>query len=410
MHLNEGQIRAYYDQELNEAERAQISQHLVGCATCQREAQQIQARSQQMQSYFATSPLPVNPPLSADDAYRQLQDRLLESQKESTTMWQLLRRYKTAWAGLAAALLFAIAMTFPSVRALANDVLGLFRVQQVTVIEFDPDNRQEFDSSALQGAPVLSDDVQTETIGERQEVANAVEASAAAGIPVRLPSTAGADGSLAVQAGANVTLKLNVERMSALLDAIGQEDIDLPASLDGATVNATFPQAVTASYGEQCDQEEMRRGRPDFEKGDKEWSEMSKAERREMHAKAREGFQERDCTVLMQLASPTVEMPDELPVEQLGSAFLQIVAGMTPEDADEMSASIDWFSTLMLPIPTGEAEHRTVSVDGTQGTLIEEAAFDDGHYMLIWVNNDILYAIHGNGDVSPAIEMANSLE
>lgn len=410
MHLNEGQLRAYYDDELSEVELVQVSTHLALCAACQKEAQQGRARAARMGGYFASLPLSSERSLSADEARTCLQNRLLESQKESTTMWQLLQRYKTAWAGLAAVLLFMVAMSFPSVQALANDVLGLFRVQQITVLEFDPNNQQEFDESALQGLPVLSDDVQTETIGERQEVSNAAEASAAAGIPVRLPSAADTDPSLVVEAGANVTLELDVERMDALLAAIGQEQIDLPASLDGATVEANFPQAVTASYGEQCNEEEMHRGRPDFDEDGKEFSELSEAERRERREKMRRHFEERDCTIFMQIASPTVEAPDELPVEQLGSAFLQVVTGMSADDANEMSASIDWFTTFILPLPSGHAEHSTISVDGTQGTLIQDATFDDGHYMLIWINNGIVYAINGNGDASEAVNMANSLQ
>jgi len=410
MHLNEGRLRAYYDHELSEAEQAQVSTHLAGCAACQKEAQQVQARAQRMQGYFASLPIASEVTPSASHARVLLQDRLLESQKESTTMWQLLQRYKTAWAGLTAILLFMVAMTFPSVQALANDVLGLFRVQQITVLEFDPNNQQEFDSEALQALPVLSDNVQTEAIGERQEVSNAAEASSAAGIPVRLPTAVDTDPSLVVEAGANVTLELDVERMDALLAAIGQENIDLPASLDGATVNANFPQAVNARYGEQCEDEEMGEGRPHFGEDGKKFHELSQEERRERREKMRRHFEERDCTVFMQIASPTVEAPDELPVEQLGSAFLQVVTGMSADDANEMSASIDWFTTFMLPIPTGHAEHSSISVDGTEGTLIQEVDRENGHYMLIWINNDIVYAINGNGDASTAVEMANSLQ
>ncbi len=413
MHLNEGQLRAYYDHELSEEEQRQVRAHVAGCVACQKEAQQVEAQAERMQAYFSRLPLASETPLSVNQARIQLQNRLLESKKESTTMWHLLQRYKTAWAGLAAVLLFMVAMTFPSVQALANDVLGLFRVQQITVLEFDPNNRQEFDESALKGVPVLSDNIQTEAVGEEQEVSSAEEASSAAGIPVRLPSAVDSEPNLMVRTGANITLELDVERMGALLTAIGQEDIDLPASLDGAIVNANFPQAVTASYGEECNDEGEPRGRPDFGedgKDGKKFSELSEAERRERREMARSHFEDRDCTVFMQLASPTVEAPDGLPVEQLGSAFLQVVTGMSAEDANEMSANIDWFTTFMLPIPTGQAEHSNISVDGTQGTLIQEAGRENGHYMLVWINNGLVHAIHGNGDVSNAVEMANSLQ
>ncbi len=404
MHISDGELRAYYDHELNEAKQKQVRAHLSACAECQKEADKVFARAQRMPGYFAALPLPSETLPSVKSARPKLRARLSELPKERITMLNLFQRYRAAWAGLAAVLLLALALTFPSVRALANDFLGLFRVQQITIVEFDPDNVGDVDTSALPGAPVLSDNIQTEAIGEKQEVSSAAEASEVAGIPVRLPTSVEQEPTLTVQAGSNVTLELDVERMSALLAAVGQENIDLPDSLDGATVTANLPQAVTAGYGAECETEE---GDKNFREGDKKFSELSEAERRELRAKARARFRERDCTVFIQVSSPTVEAPAELPVADLGAAFLQVVAGMSAEDAAQMSEEIDWSTTLMLPIPTGKTEHSKESVDGVDGTLIQDTY---SGYTLIWINNDIVYAIHGDGDASEAIEMANSLQ
>jgi hypothetical protein len=50
-------------------------------------------------------------------------------------------------------------------------------------------------------------------------------------------------------------------------------------------------------------------------------------------------------------------------------------------------------------------------VDGVKGTLILQN-FDNhaGQYLLIWVKNDILYALTGQGDGSEALTIANSIK
>jgi hypothetical protein len=324
-------------------------------------------------------------------------------------MWNLLNRYRTAWAGFAAILILALALTLPPVQALAQDFLGLFRVQQITIVEFDPENMDRDFDSGLPGGPILSDEIDIEEVGETQKVDTAAEASELANIPVRLPSNAEGEPTLVVQKGANVTFEIDLARINALLAAVEQE-VELPDSLDGETISANLPRSVMAAYGAECEVDE----RLEELEADKEhdFEGMSREERQQMREERRFGREARDCTVLMQLASPTIEAPDELPVADLGAAFLQIM-GMNPEEAANFSASLDWSSTLVIPIPRNEADYREVSVDGVTGTLIQEARGHHGRsggFVLMWVNDGILYGLTGSGDGSQALEMANSLQ
>jgi hypothetical protein len=137
---------------------------------------------------------------------------------------------------------------------------------------------------------------------------------------------------------------------------------------------------------------------------------MSHEEREQMREERHFGREAKDCIVLMQLASPTIEAPNELPIADLGAAFLQIM-GMSPEEAANFSASLDWSSTLVIPVPRNEADYREVSVDGVTGTLIQEASGrHGGGFVLMWVKDGILYGFTGSGDGSQALEMANSLQ
>jgi hypothetical protein len=52
-------------------------------------------------------------------------------------------RFRLLWATLAVTLALTLAISLPPVRAIANDFLGLFRVQQVSAVPFDPLNLPE---------------------------------------------------------------------------------------------------------------------------------------------------------------------------------------------------------------------------------------------------------------------------
>jgi hypothetical protein len=365
-----------------------------------------------VQSLFATLALEERsePLPTASQGRARLEQRLKqlpEKEKEDSIMWKLLNRYRSAWTGLAAILVLALALTLPPVQALAQDFLGLFRVQQITIVEFDPENMDRNFDSGLPGGPILSDEIDIEEIGETQKVDTAAEASELANIPVRLPSNAEGEPSLVVQKGAHVAFEIDLARINALLAAVGQE-VELPDSLDGQTITANLPQSVMAAYGPECEVDERLE---ELEAGkEHDFKAMSHEEREQMREERHFGREAKDCIVLMQLASPTIEAPNELPIAELGAAFLQIM-GMSPEEAANFSASLDWSSTLVIPVPRNEADYREVSVDGVTGTLIQEASGrHGGGFVLMWVKDGILYGFTGSGDGSQALEMANSLQ
>lgn len=83
---------------------------------------------------------------------------------------------------------------------------------------------------------------------------------------------------------------------------------------------------------------------------------------------------------------------------------------MSPEEAAELTSTVDWTSTLLVPIPRNAATHEQVSVDGVTGTLIERTG-EGPQFALLWVKDGIIYAISGLGANSQqAVEMANSLQ
>ncbi len=117
-----------------------------------------------------------------------------------------------------------------------------------------------------------------------------------------------------------------------------------------------------------------------------------------------------NCVMFMQIPSPTVDTPPNVDLRQLAELGLEFT-GMTADQAHSFSATVDWTTTLVVPIPRNGAVYQRVTVDGVQGYLIQRPMDDAPQYALIWVKNGIVYAIGGLGnDTATALNMANSLK
>jgi hypothetical protein len=165
--------------------------------------------------------------------------------------------------------------------------------------------------------------------------------------------------------------------------------LQLPASVDGAVVKVDVPAGVTASYG-PCPQ-------PNGKTADLDES----GSRGRMYP---------DCVIFAQVPSPTLSAPPDLDVMRLVELGLQFT-GMTAEQARDYSQTVDWASTLVIPIPQNGATYQQVAVDGVTGYLIERPADDYPEYALVWVKDGTIYAIGALGaDTSKALALANALK
>ena len=254
----------------------------------------------------------------------------------------------------------------------------------------DPDDIEEQLGSSSNFEYLLAEDVQVEEFGEIQEVASEAEASDLAGFQVRVPAAAEGDGQFVLQPGAKVSLLVDLPKVQALMDELGLTELKLPADLDGAEVSMELPVAVAAAYG-SCDvsPEMVREAGVD---PDGPIPDLSK------------------CITLTQFPSPQISAPPGLDIARIGQAFLQVL-GMTPQEAAQFSQSVDWTTTLVIPIPRYGTDYQKVAVDGVEGTLIMQSAHSDfPHYLLIWIKDGIVYALTGPGNAQSAVELANSLE
>jgi hypothetical protein len=386
MHLNDEELRAYLDGELNDA-----GQHLADCSDCRARLAPLEAQARRVSHRLAAlDPQPDDPLLAARPAFARFKAQHAAHRKETVVFKQFFsKRFRPAWVGLTIVAALAVAFSLAPVRAWAGQFLGLFRVQQVTVLPIDTTRLSELSGNETLGKQIsqmFSKSVNvTQQPGEPKIAASAAEASQLAGFTVRLPGNRSDAPQLTVQGGTAFEFTVDRNLAQSILNEAGRSDLQLPASLDGAKIAVDIPNAVTAAYG-NCPKPEGSDG-------------PGSPSRRFA-----------DCVALAQIPSPTVNTPPDLNVNALAQIGLQFT-GMTADEAQAFSQTVDWASTLVVPIPRNGAVYTQVPVDGVTGYLIQRPADDAPQYAVIWVKNGIIYVIGGLGsDSASALEMANSLK
>jgi hypothetical protein len=391
MHLTEGLIRTYLDNEMAAPQKEQVRSHLASCPQCQQLAEQVAGQARQLHAHLSMIDDPHLQSLRPHTAHARLQVQIAE--KEKITMRQKIfsARYRPVWVAIGLVLILATALAFPPVRAIANSFLGLFRVQQFTVVQVNPGDLPEQLGSSTQLEQMFTDNVVVDERGEPQDAASRDEASQLAGIPVRLPTRWDSQPALKVTPGGEITFNVDLQLTRALLEEIGRSDIQLPDELDGATVQVSVASGVTALYGD-CEFDPGQARQEGFDPDEPSMPRLP------------------DCTTFMQMPSPTITAPPGLDIPKIGEAYLQLM-GMSPEEAASFAQTVDWSTTLVIPIPRYGTTYREVPIDGVNGTLIiQEPEERPGQYLLVWVKDGMLYSITGPGDGSSALRLANSLE
>jgi hypothetical protein len=284
-------------------------------------------------------------------------------------MWRNLlnSRLRPLYIGLGILLIVAVAFSFPPVRAAANSFLGLFRVQQVSIVQSAltmnevPD---QMESTFMLMEDFLEDKIEFEVTGENETVASEAEAEALVGFDVRIPQI-DQDIRIEVQPRVDATMVVERDLWQYVVEQMGY-DIELPEEIDGAVVSVTIPRSVMLYVG-NCDYEQ-----DDELTGD---------------------FHQYQCSTYTQMPSPTVEAPEGLDLNQLGLIYLQ-VAGVSEEDALSFSQNIEWANTLVIPVPR-DASYEERQVDGVTGYLFEDGP-NGRYYSMLWLKDDILNVINGN--------------
>ena len=390
-HLNDGQLRAALDGELDSQER----RHLEDCSHCQARQEMLQAEirpAAKRLSFLSSSTNDAG--LSTSAAWKKFNNEKL-SQKE-TSMFRKLFTSPLIRYGASAALVIALILAFPATRALAGELLNLFRVQRVTVVPVDFTGMEQLNGAVGNNISQLISESVTmkKEPGDPVNVATTDEASQLAGFNVRAPQDV-TPSRISVMSGASFAFTIDRAKAQALLDEAGRSDLVLPEEVDGADVSVNIPSSASIAFG-TCPE-------PSNE------SEAERERQRETTTSGSPGRVYKDCIILAQIPSPEVSAPASLDINKLAQIGLEFT-GMTAEEAAQFTSTVDWTSTLVVPIPKNAASYQQVPVDGVTGTLIERPSDDAPQFALLWIKDGIIYTIGGLGSNSQkALEIANSL-
>ncbi len=312
---------------------------------------------------------------------RDLRERLARQSPAANAVHArpALRAVPVAWAAAAAVVVVALFL-IPAVRATAQGFLDLFRVRNFAAVTIDAARLEqlrsrEIDLKSLLGSPQVVRDP-----GPLQVFRDASAASSAAGYSLRLPT----DGPWAMQPDtirvhgeSEERVQVDTQRLRSLLTSLGIDDVQVPPALEGADVTMRVPPVAIASYRHETSE-----------------------------------------VIFLQAPSPEVTLPAGVELARLGEIGLRI-AGLSADDARHFSQSVDWHSTMLVPVPATASAFRQVEVGGQKGLLVTTGPASQGrggmrfHHagsQLMWSDGTRVYALMSStvSDVD-LLRMANSV-
>ncbi|WP_376792312.1 hypothetical protein [Thermoflexus sp.] len=257
-----------------------------------------------------------------------------------------------------AALAFALS---PALRAAAHDFLQGFRLRRLLVVPYT------FSMPTAAGealSRILGDDLAFEPVEPRM-VQSLSEAEALLGFPVRSPARVEEFITLQVMPAASARWTVDVGHLREAMRVAGAEDVAIPDALHGTVLTVTVGPILLATFEAE--------GNPYG------WA---------------------------QAPLPVYTMQPEGDVQPLAEAALRLM-GMPAEEARRLARTVNWQTTLLLPVPM--APGMTVEVepipaagqDATLFTFPQAAHTPSGEALpvrfLLWHDEEFLYLLGGPG-------------
>src|SRR6266550_6300928 len=393
--IHDGILRQHLDGELAGAELVEVTDHLASCADCCARFEKLAAARAQTEELLGMLAPADNVAFNPAMAYAQFTNQFAADREGKTWIKRLLApRWRPVWGLAAVALIVTILVSVNPVRSWAQRVLAMLRVQKIQVVTIDPTtliSGSEPDSRPyrLINQFIADNVVVTMDPGKPEVVSNVARAAQLAGYPIRMIGSLGAPHSVEVNGETAFQMTVNRDRVETLLDEVGRSDIRIPASANGALVAVHIPKIVISMYGDCPVRHRYGDSNPQ--------SHAEALAERKMERMA--NMKNTNCTYLVQAPSPTVSVPPELNMSEIAEAALEL-AGMNPADAHSFCETVDWSSTLVVPVPRNSSSYETVSVDGVEGTLITETFPQGDRYSLLWIKNGVIHSLMGYGSSS----------
>ncbi len=394
--LSDVMLRAKIDSELGPNELQHAEEHLGSCARCRERLKTMAAEAERVRHALAALEPRGDVSTSPQQGLAQF-EAPKETEVPSRSWLKGAARVFSAhpfpaWGGAALTALAVILVSFAPARTWGQRVLDMLRVKRVTVVPVDFAVAPGPNTQATIRQLLSDQVVETLSPGKPVTVSNASQASKLAGFTVRTLASEPTPPQIAVEGEQAYVMTLNQERLQEVMNELGRPDLQIPASVNGATVAVHIGKGVFIRYGNCADYGEQHTVGP------------------QGSAQGRQKISAIGCMMMVEVPSPVVSVPPGMDISQLAEIALQ-AAGMTANEAQEFCQTVDWTSTLVVPVPSRAGSAAQVAVDGVDGTLITGNSFhgQPPRYTLIWVKDGIIYSLMGAGNSANAVALAGSL-
>jgi len=363
---NERELRAYLDGELTVEARDALARHLAACPRCTAALAKLGRSAQLVESGWQTLAPRTSPSLAHALVVFRARARAQSSLGGGWMRTNRSRVWRPVLAGVLALALVVGVFSFAPSRALARQLLAVFRVKQFAAIQINPaeERLQQLDRQLAE--MTLFSEPETLADAPAVEVGSLEEAQTLAGFAVRLPAYFPGDGELRydVKGRTAYALRVSADGLRTLLTMAEMDPSRVPADLGEAQVTMEMPATVHIGNG-QID--------------------------------------------VIQARDPQIEYPEGIDAQMLGEAGLRLL-GLSPAEARRIAKSVDWATTLVLPVPTDIASFQEVEVAGETAVLLTPRDLSSGERrMLLWQKDDVVYLVSGNMSAEALVQVAQSL-
>jgi hypothetical protein len=288
-------------------------------------------------------------------------------------------RMKTVAAPVIVVAIVAGLLSVPSVRASAQSFLALFRVVNFVAVPVDEGRIALLESENLDPPHLIGEQIQVlEEPGPPIGVVSPEQAGVAAGFTVKVPTyepTSLLLTGIEVKGQQRLRATADARRLREVMEALAINDLDVPEGLDGQTVDVRIPPVVMMRY--------ERGGTPTAQ--------------------------------FLQAKSPEVSLPHGINLAAIGEIGLRIL-GLSPIEARDFAQSIDWHTTLLLPIPATANSFKQVTINGQPAVVVERVRrLPEGNVRSVsnsyfWSSEGRVFVLNGSLSTGDMLQMAESLK
>ena len=266
--------------------------------------------------------------------------------------------------------------TVPTVRASAESLLAMFRVANFVGVRMEP-RTMKTDAAAVDLPRLLGEQVQlVQDPGRPVNVGSVADASAAAHFSVAEPAELPKDAQLtdiAVQGPGVVRVTADADRLRDALSALNIRDLEVPQALDGKVAVVRTGSVVRLGYALRT---------------------LSFS--------------------VFQTTTPDIALPSGIDLAELGEMALRI-SGMPRADAHQFAQTIDWHSTVLVPVPPNAEQFRQVDINGHQALIVQSVPVGTAQQSprrltsVLWSSGSKVFAVQGTLPMGDIMQVAKSI-